>query len=127
MDNKDKLGIAILFCKETTEINLDTVQSWFEAKFVDRINPVKEEIPDFGFISQLADARYFDAIEEIKDVNSLVAVIASKPTGFLLAKTSGLFTDYFFITEDEQVERLKKWNDEGDNLLKFIDSLRYLK
>ena len=103
MDNKDKLGVAILFCKEATEIDLDTVQSWFEAKFVDRINPVKEEISDFGFISQLADARYFGAIEEIEDVNSLVAVIAAKPTGFLFAMNSGLFTDYFFLTEDEQI------------------------
>ena len=126
MDNNDKLGLAILFCKEKTGIDLNTVQSWFEAKYVCRINPVKEEMPDFGFISQLADARYFSENIEIEDVNSLVAIVAAKPTGFLFARNSGLFTDYFFITEDEQVERLKKWNDE-DDLINFISSLRYLK
>lgn len=127
MDSNDTVGIAVLFCNDKTSIDLEVVKNWFEAKFADRFNPVKEEMPEFGFISQLADARYFGAIEEIEDVNNLVAVIAAKPTGFLFAKTSGLFTDYFYITEDEQVERLKNWNKEGDNLVKFIDSLRYLK
>lgn len=127
MDSNDTVGIAVLFCNDKTQIDLDTVNKWFEGKLANRFNPVKEEMPDFEFISQLADARYFGAIEEIEDVNNLVAVIAAKPTGFLFAKTSGLFTDYFYITEDEQVERLMKWSKEGDNLLKFIDSLRYLK
>lgn len=127
MDSNDTVGIAVLFCNDKTQIDLDTVNKWFEGKLANRFNPVQDEMPDFEFISQLADARYFGAIEEIEDVNNLVAVIAAKPTGFLFAKTSGLFTDYFYITEDEQVERLMKWSKEGDNLLKFIDSLRYLK
>lgn len=127
MDTNDKIGIAVLFCNEKTSIDLETVKNWFEAKYADRLNPIKEEMPEFGFISQLADARYFGAIEEINEVNNLVAVIGAKPSGFLFARNSGLFTDYFYITEDEQVERLKNWNKEEDNLLKFIDSLRYLK
>jgi hypothetical protein len=125
MENS-KIGIAILFCNEKTNIDLKTVESWFEGSFVDRINPIKEAIADFEFISQIADLRYFVANEEIEDVNSLVAVIEAKPTGFIFARNSGLFTDYFFITDDEQVKRLKNWDDE-ENSLQFLDTLRYLK
>ena len=101
----ENVAFAVLFCKESVEIDDEAVSSWFEAEQAIRIAPLKEQLDTLEFINGLADALFFSDY----DVEDAIVIINAKESGFLFAKNSGIFDYYFFVDSEIKIEKIKKW------------------
>jgi len=115
-----KKGVAVLFFKKNNKVDEVVVNEWFEADYAAVVDPIRENIGDFDFTIDLADALFFSGY----NVEKAIVIINANETGFLFAKNSGLFDDFYFITSDQQITDLKNWG-KNINLAEFVYSFRY--